>query len=473
MVGPTFASGTPSWEVAEVRELVDPQALLSQAEDAVLRLMSLGADCVEAYVSSSSSVSVDIEKDVVTYTTSDSEDGIGLRVVRDGRLGFAYTSDPSRIDETGRNAIDLTRLAPVTGYILPVGGEPYAEIPGLDDPALVAMEPEEAVEMSGELVEAARQVHPEASVAGGGVGFGQGAVAVANSEGVSVASHGTSLSVGAYVVLRDATVSTGFESFTSRAKDIDASAVGKAAAEMALEGQGATALEEGGEMTVIFRPTALAELLDHTLIPSFIGDAAQRGESAFTGREGQQVAAPDVTVVDDPTIPGGLSSGRSDDEGVSSRRNVLIDDGVLQGFLYDSFTANQYGIQSTGNAVRGGGSSWKTQPEAGVSNVVIKRPSKGSLDDLVAEVDRGLLIHDVMGAHTANRSTLDFSINTTMPFEVRKGEIVGVRDPVMLGGNIGDLLQSVLGAGGRPRQCPVGANVILPWIAMDGVTVTI
>ncbi len=470
---PTFASGTPSWEVADVTDIVDPQALLSQAEDAVMRLIGLGADCAEAYVASSSSVSVDVEKDVVTYTTSDSEEGIGLRVVRDGRLGFAYTSDPSRITEAGRNALDLTRLAPVTGYILPVGGGPYAEIPGLDDPALVAMEPEEAVEMSGELVEAASEVHPEASVAGGGVAFGQGAIAVANSEGVSVASHGTSISVSAYVVLRDATVSTGYESFSSRAKDIDARAVGKAAAQMALEGQGAKALEEGGEMMVIFRPTALAELLDYTLVPSVIGDAAQRGESAFTDREGQQVAAPDVTVVDDPTIPGGLSSGRSDDEGVSSRPNILIDGGVLQGFLYDSFTANQYGLQSTGNAVRGGGSGWKTQPEAGVSNVVVQVPSRGNLDDLVAEVDRGLLIHDVMGAHTANKSTLDFSINTTMPFEVRKGEIVGVRDPVMLGGNLGDALQKVLGAGGRPRQCPVGANVVLPWIAMDGVTVTI
>ncbi len=456
-----------------MRDIVDPQALLSQAEDAVLRLLGLGADCAEAYVASSSSVSVDVEKDVVTYTTSDSEEGIGLRVVRDGRLGFAYTSDPSKITEAGRNALDLTRLAPVTGYILPVGGDPYAEIPGLDDPALVAMEPEEAVEMSGELVEAAREVHPDASVAGGGVGFGQGVIAVANSEGVSVASHGTSISVGAYVVLRDATVSTGYESFSSRVKDIDARAVGKAAAQMALEGQGAKALEKGGEMTVIFRPTALAELLDHTLVPSVIGDAAQRGESAFTGREGQQVTAPDVTVVDDPTIPGGLSSGQSDDEGISSRPNVLIDGGVLQGFLYDSFTANQYGLQSTGNAVRGGGSGWKNQPEAGVSNVVVKVPSRGDLDDLVAEVDRGLLIHDIMGAHTANKSTLDFSVNTTMPFEVRKGEIVGVRDPAMLGGNLGDLLQKVLGAGGRPRQCPIGANVVLPWIAMDGVTVTV
>lgn len=454
-------------------DMIDPEALLSQAEDAVLRLIGLGADCAEAYVASSRSVSVDVEKDVVTYTTSDREEGTGLRVVRDGRLGFAYTSDPSRITEAGRNALDLTRLAPVTGYILPVGGGPYAEIPGLDDPALIAMEPEEAVEMCGELVEAAREVHPGVSVAGGGVGFGEGAIAVANSEGVSVASHGTSLSMGAYVVLRDATVSTGYESFSSRTKDLDARDIGRAAAQMALEGQGAKPLDVGGEMTIIFRPTTLAELLDHTLVPSVIGDAAQRGESAFTGRMGQLVTAPDVTVVDDPTIPGGLSSGRSDDEGISSRRNVLIDDGELQGFLYDSFTANQYGLQSTGNAVRGGGSGWKTQPEAGVSNVVVKVPSRGDLDDLIAEVDRGLLIHDVMGAHTANKSTLDFSINTTMPMEVRKGEIVGVRNPVMLGGNLGDLLQRVIGAGGRPRQCPVGANVILPWIAMDGVTVTV
>lgn len=453
-------------------DLVDPQALLSQAEDVVLRLMGLGADCAEVIIASGSSVSVDVEKDVVTYTTSDSEAGMGLRVVRDGRLGFAYTSDPSKVEDAGMHALELTRLAPVTGYAFPVGGGPYTAVPGLNDPALMSMEPSEAVDMGGQLVEAAREVHPDASVAGGGVGFGHGAVAVANSEGASVASHGTSISVSAYVVLRDATVSTGFEWLSSRMKDVDAREVGTEAARMAREAQGAKPLEEGGEMTIIFRPTALADLLDNTLVPSVIGDAAQRGESAFTGKDGQMVATPDLTVVDDPTIPGGLSSGPSDDEGVPTRPNVLIDEGVLQGFLYDTFTANLYGVQTTGSAVRGGGSSWKTQPEAGVTNIVVRVPSKGELENLVSEVDRGLLIHDVMGAHTANRSTLDFSINTTMPFEVRNGEVLGVREPVMLGGNMGDLLTRILGGGGRARQCPGGTNVVLPWIAADGITVT-
>jgi PmbA protein len=453
-------------------DLVDPQALLSQAEDVVLRLMGLGADCAEVFIASSTSVSVEVEKDVVTYTTSDSEAGIGLRVVRDGRLGFAYTSQASKVEEAGVNALGLTRLAPLTGYSLPAGGGPYTTVPGLSDPALMAMEPAEAVEMGGQLVEAAREVHPEASVAGGGVGFGHGAAAVANSEGVSVASHGTSISVSAYVVLRDTSVSTGFEWVSSRKRDVDARKVGEEAARMALGAQGATPLEEGGEMTIIFRPTALSELLEYTLVPSVIGDAAQRGESAFTGREGERVAAADITVVDDPTIPGGLSSGRFDDEGVPSRANVLIDEGVLQGFLYDTFTANIYGVQTTASAVRGGGSTWKSQPEAGVTNVVVRVPTRGELDDLIGQVDRGLVVHDVMGAHTANRSTLDFSVNTTMPFEVRNGEVLGVRRPVMLGGNVGDLLRGVTGGGGPTRQCPGGTNLVLPWIAAEGVTVT-
>ncbi|NIP37126.1 MAG: hypothetical protein GWN18_19300, partial [Thermoplasmata archaeon] len=257
----------------------DPEELLGRAEDAVRRLMALGADCAEAYVSAGTGVSVDVEKDVVTYTTGESEGGTGLRVVRDGRLGFAYTSDPTRLEEVGKGALELTRLAPETGYVLPTGAEAYPQVEGLTDPAIVSMDPGEAVEMAGRMVDAAKEVHEGAIVGSGGVMLGHGSVAIANSEGVSVAAHGTSITAYAYVVLRDATVSTGFEFFSSRSHDIDPVRIGEEAGRMALDAQGARPMEKGGEMTVVFRPTALAELLEYTLVPSVIGDAAQRGES--------------------------------------------------------------------------------------------------------------------------------------------------------------------------------------------------
>lgn len=464
---------TPWWGVADVAgDPFDVDELLARAEDAVRKLMALGADGAEAYVSVGTAVSVEVERDVVSYTTGDTEGGMGLRVVKDGRLGFAYTSDPSRVEVTGRDAIALSRLAPRTGYVLPGGADQYPEVAGLDDPALVSMEPPEAVGMAGEMVDAAKAVHDGVTVGGAGVVAGHGSVAIANSEGISVASHGTSLTAYTYVVLRGATVSTGFEFTASRSLVVDPARVGEEAARMAADAQGAVPLERGGEMTVVFRPSPLAELLEYTMLPSVIGDAAQRGESAWSGRQGQAVASLSLTVVDDPTFAGGLSSGRCDDEGVPVRRNVLIEDGVLQGFLYDTFTANHYGVETTASAARGGGSGWRTQPEAGTSNVALYLPSVGELEDLVSEVDRGVLVHDLMGCHTSNRSTLDFSVNSTMPYEIRNGELLGVRRPVMIGGNMGTLLERLLGSGGTARQCPGSSNVILPWIAADGGTVT-
>ena len=85
----------------------DVDAMLGRAEDAVRRLMAQGADMGEAFVAAGTGVSVQVEKDVVTYTTGDSEGGTGVRVVKDGRLGFAYTSDPSRLDEAGAKALEL------------------------------------------------------------------------------------------------------------------------------------------------------------------------------------------------------------------------------------------------------------------------------------------------------------------------------------------------------------------------------
>ncbi|UCC92677.1 MAG: hypothetical protein JSW25_08435, partial [Thermoplasmata archaeon] len=130
----------------------DHEELLARAEEAVRRLKALGADCAEAYVAAGTVVSVQVEKDVVTYTTGDSEGGTGLRVVKDGRLGFAYTSDPEGIEATGRKALDLSRLAPQAGYKLPPGPDGYIDVAGLDDPAVVSMEAGEAVEMAGQMV---------------------------------------------------------------------------------------------------------------------------------------------------------------------------------------------------------------------------------------------------------------------------------------------------------------------------------
>jgi PmbA protein len=260
-------------------------------------------------------------------------------------------------------------------------------------------------------------------------------------------------------------------------RDVDPAWAGREAARMALDAQGATPLERGGEMELVLRPSAMAELVEFTVTPSVIGDAAQRGESAWTGRSGSRVAAAGLSIVDDPTLPGGMNSSRSDDEGVASRRNVLVDDGVLQGFLYDSFSAHEYKVGTTGSAVRGPeGGGWRAQPQAFPTNLVVTAPSRGEVDDLVAEVDRGLLVQEVMGAHTANVSTMDFSVGCTMPVEILRGERVGVRGPVMLAGNLGDVLGTVIGSGGAPRACPgafSSACVVVPWLAAGGVVVTV
>ncbi len=456
----------------------DPQALLAQAEDLVRVALAKGAQAAEAFVVSGSMVSVDIERDRVTYTTGGSDSGTGLRVVRDGRLGFAYASEPHRVTEAAERALALSRLAPRHDFAFPMDDTPYQTMEGLFDPGIVTMDSSEAVEMAGEVVDAAKAVHPDATVVGGGTAFGWGAAAVASSEGMAVASAGTSASASASVVLHDASTSTGFEHSTGRMRsDVDAAWAGREAARIAVDAQGAVPLEAGGEMELVLRPSAMAELVEFTVAPSIIGDAAQRGESAWTGRTGERVAAKGFTLVDDPTLPGGFNSSRSDDEGVASRRNVLVDDGVLRGFLYDSFSAHEYKVRSTGSAVRGPeGGGWRSQPQAFPTNLVIEAPSKGDVDDLVAEVDRGLLVQEVMGAHTANVSTLDFSVGSTMPVEIRRGERVGVREPVMVAGNVGDLLANLVGAGGVPRMCPgvfSSACVVVPWLAAGGVVVTV
>ena len=143
------------------------------------------------------------------------------------------------------------------------------------------------------------------------------------------------------------------------------------------------------------------------LSSALTADAVQKNRSLFAGREGQQVAGELLELVDDGTLPDGLDSAPFDGEGVPCGRTPLITGGVLQGFLYDTYTARKAGRASTGNGMRGGYSSL---PGVRPSNLVVTGPAT-PLDDIVAGLDKGVLVTDAVGIHSgANPISGEFSV---------------------------------------------------------------
>jgi PmbA protein len=152
----------------------------------------------------------------------------------------------------------------------------------------------------------------------------------------------------------------------------------------------------------------------------------------------------------------------SDDEGVPSRATTVVDDGVLKTFLYDTYTAGKEKRESTGNAIRG---SYSSPPMVGPRNVRFEYPRS----DVLRETDKGLFVNSIIGAHTANPITGDFSVECRNAFVIENGALTQPIKSMMISGNIFDLLKKVDGMG---RDDKAVGSVISPTVRVKDIRVT-
>ena len=230
---------------------------------------------------------------------------------------------------------------------------------------------------------------------------------------------------------------TGFAlDYNLKYKHLDAIKIGNLAAERAVRMLGA-------------KPVATAKVavvLDPYIVTGFLGllgsaltaEAVQKGRSLFAGKTGRNVASKQITIIDDGTKPDGIASAPFDGEGVATSKTVLIQAGVLQGYLHNIYTAAKDGVTSTGNGIR---SSFKSNPEVGTTNFYIE-PGKIAPADLIKDITAGLYLTEVMGMHTANPISGDFSLGAAGIW-IENGKLTKPVRGVAIAGNVMDLLKSV------------------------------
>jgi PmbA protein len=196
-------------------------------------------------------------------------------------------------------------------------------------------------------------------------------------------------------------------------------------------------------------------ILDNAVATEFLGifssllssESVQKGKSLLAHRKGEEVVNALISVVDDGLMEHKLGSRPFDDEGVPASRKYLIKDGVLQGFLYNVYTAKKEGVISTGNAVRG---AFSGLPMVGPTNLYIPAsPSSSGPEGLCRAMGRGLYITDAMGVHTANPISGEFSIGVSGLW-IEGGEVKYPVKEAVISGNILDLFK---------RVCSVGSDL--------------
>ncbi|MEO1057234.1 MAG: metallopeptidase TldD-related protein [Actinomycetota bacterium] len=264
----------------------------------------------------------------------------------------------------------------------------------------------------------------------------------------------------------DAETQTGFGFSVGRSPaEFDLERAGREAVERATRLLGATQ-PASERLTVVLDPFVTAQFLS-VISSTLNGEAVVKGRSLFRDRIGEQVAASGVTLVDDPTNPLAYTATDVDGEGLAARRNVLIDDGVLQQFVHNSYSARRAGAASTGNATRGG---FAGTPGVGCLALSLV-PGTKTQDELIASIDRGLLVQQMQGLHSGvNPISGDFSTGAA-GLLIDNGTVGAPVREVTIASTLQKMLLDITEIGGDIDWLPMraaGMSLVITDVTMSG-----
>lgn len=400
----------------------------------ILHVARRGGDFAEIFIEDKRSTTISCEDRKIERIITGHEQGAGIRVIRGENTAYGYT-----------NVLKKEELLKLAERIGKAARENPAETISLvyrESPVELGVKrrpDEESIEIKAELVraadDAARSVDKKL-VRQVRVGYGDVTqrVTIANSDGVYVEDERirSRLSVNA-VAAEGQVIQTGYESaggtqgleLFDEEKPVE---LGRRAARRALLMLNARKAP-AGRMPVVLAGDAGGTMIHEACGHGLEADLAQKGLSVYSNRHGEQVASELVTVVDDGTLPGKFGTQRFDDEGNPARRTVLIERGILRGYMHDRITATRERAEFTGNGRR---ESFQHRPIPRMTNTYLA-PGDASPDEIIRETKSGLLVRR-MGGGQVNTTTGDFVFEVTEGYLIEGGEAtVPVRGATLTG----------------------------------------
>jgi len=450
-------------------ELLDlARSVVEQAKD---------GEGVEVYVTRGTDTEVRAYDGEVESLTSADSSGVGIRVLVDGpggagsQVGFAWAGslDPTVIAATLADARDNARFAtPDPDMVL---AEPDGVAPvelDLWDDGVASTSMEKKIALALELERATRGADPRIrQVSSADYSDSRVEVALASTTGISSFRRRTNAFLSV-----DAIAGEGAETQTGTGFSIGRGP-GELVPDEAMDDAVVRATRMLGAQkvpsahcTVVFDPRVVSTLLA-VVASALSGESVVKGRSFFAGRIGESVGVGGLTLVDDPTDARAYGATSHDGEGLACRRNVLISEGVLGMFVFDTVSARRAGTASTGSAVRGG---FAGTPSAGCRALVLSPGSK-SQDEIFATVGEGLYVQSVTGVHSGvNPVSGDFSVGAE-GLLIQGGTLARPVREVTVASTLQRMLQSVVEIGGDLRWLPgvaAGQTLAIAEMALSG-----
>ena len=423
----------------------------NQAAEKILSYATaLKADAADVFIRSFNATTVEVKDQKIDAFDRAKDIGAGLRVLANGRLGFAFTTDLSEgmLKTLAQDAVtNAQNTEPDPFQSIPTKHQtPYRSV-AIHDPELVRLTEKEKIDRVMAMEREAYAVDPRIKrIRKASASFSESETVILNTNGSEVAYRGTACSSSIEVVAEDKGESQAGSEFDVNRfyRKLLIEEVGRKAAQRALDLLGARHIDSV-KAPVVLEATVAQEFLA-MLASGFSAESVQKKRSLFIGKLDKEIVSPMITVLDDGLLEGGLGTAPSDDETVPMKKKTVIERGMLALFLYNTYTANKDKTASTGNGMRGG---FKGLPGVGLTNLYIE-PGNSTLQELMASAGRGLYITEVMGMHTANPISGDFSVGAT-GFWIEKGRKAYPVREITIAGNILDLMKNVAVVGSDIR----------------------
>lgn len=434
--------------------------------DQLLDRASRQSEMAEVFLVTRTGTPVEYENNRLKTISTAEHAGVALRLVVEGRVGFATTTKMDGLDEVLDFALASARYGGPAEFDLP-GAEELATGKALTyDPAVTELTVEEMARLGESLLDPVRK-HDPAIQAFAGVDREESTLRLANSNGFAgeYSSTGFSLWTGGELVEGENMIwvyeAQGRGNLGNPAADVE-KLTARVVNHLTLARRNVPF--RNGTYPVIFSPRALTDLL-RPLVASLDGKAVEKGFSPWRNRIGQQVAGPDLTLVDDGTIPYGPRSGPFDGEGTPTQRTPLLTNGVLENYYLDRRTARKLGLKPTGNGLRGLGSL----PSPSPTNLILRggdRPYR----EILAGIREGVLVENLLGAWAGNPYAGEVSGNISLGYLVRDGEPVGRIKNCLFACNAFTVFGKQLVALSQEQEW-VGAE-LLPYALFEGISIS-
>ena len=387
--------------------------------------------------------SLDIEAGRISLASGGGEGGFGVRVLQDGRYGYAHLVDPSGAEHAVSEARSIANASPkIVGFELP-NATTASPVDGMSDEAILNLSAEDLLMQGDDIISEVASLDKRAVVIGGGVGIGADASVMLSSQGVEASGITTSHGLGVQVSIEeDGQMTSSWESCSSRQLMQGIPTCVPMAVDWAQKTRDLITVEnQPVDTPLLMTPQGVSSLFSNIIRPSILGERMVRKESFWSEKMNEHVLDSHLTMLDNRRMEGGFASSARDGEGVPTSCHSIVENGILRKMIWSTRDAAKNvaegridAASTTGSASRG---SHMSPPTTGCGDVQLISSRKAqSRDELIETMGEGYVVHSVMGAHTANPTSGDFSVTTSTILKVVDGEIQGALKQAGVSGNL-------------------------------------